>query len=543
MAAPVVPPPIDGDRPAEAPVRWAVFDGTGRLREKSWDIGPEDLETIRALVPADGHSHLSHEGRDGRRWRLALRRLRALPPNPDAEREEDDEEARPSRGEFAPGPASASLFLAAGEPLGPVEGSLRNVGLVLIGLSTGLWLLAAVAGRYYCRRALRPVAAMADAARSMTGWGRYYHLPSPGTGDELEGLAQSFNDLLDRLHHELERQTRFTGDASHQLRTPLTALIGELEVARRRDRSAEDYRQIIDEAHGEALRLREIIESLLFLARAEAEASCPDLRPIDLADWLPRHLRGWSARDRGRDIEADIADAPLRVRAHEPLLGQMLDNLLENAAKYSEPGTPIRVALRREGDVSRALGRGPGRRPGGRRAAARLRAVLPLAPRPAPRPPRRGPRPGGRPPDRRQLRRDRLGRGHLRPRQPVRGPLPRGRRVPGPFPGPRLLSPGAGRDGYPSEFRSSGGSRVGGRGPSEPGAWRRANPSPVRNEPNPRPDEPNPPADRTRAYAFRSPSCGPVLRSHPRGGMLPDNFKKVTPSDYRNSQLCKGFIV
>jgi signal transduction histidine kinase len=343
--------PADEGHGGEAPVRWAVFDGTGRLREKSWDIGPEDLAAIRDLVPTDGHSHLSYEDRDGRRWRLALRRLRALPRPSDAEREEDDEEAPPSRVEFAAGPASAALFLAAGEPLEPVEASLRNVGVVLIGLSTGLWLLAALAGRYYCRRALRPVAAMADAARAMSGWERYYHLPSPGTGDELEGLAQSFNDLLDRLHHELERQTRFTGDASHQLRTPLTALIGELEVARRRDRSAEDYRRVIDEAHGEAIRLREIIESLLFLARAEAEASCPDLRPIDLADWLPEHLRGWSARDRGHDIETDIADAPLRVRAHEPLLGQMLDNLLENAAKYSEPGTPIRVGLRRIGDA------------------------------------------------------------------------------------------------------------------------------------------------------------------------------------------------
>ncbi len=342
-------PAADDDHADEAPVRWAVFDGLGRLAEKSWDLGPEDLAAIRDMIPADGHSHVSYTDRDGRRWRLVLRRLRALPRR-HADQEEDDDDDPPARAEFVPGPSNSSLFIAAGGPLGPVEAGLRNVGLSLIGLSTGLWLLAALAGRYYCRRALRPVAAMADTARLMSISDRRYHLPSPGTGDELEGLAQSFNGLLDRLHHELERQTRFTGDASHQLRTPLTALIGELEVARRRDRSAEDYRQVIDEAHGEALRLREIIESLLFLARAEAEASCPDLRPIDLADWLPGHLRGWSARDRGHDIEAGIESAPLRVRAHEPLLGQMLDNLLENAAKYSEPGTPIRVGLRRVGD-------------------------------------------------------------------------------------------------------------------------------------------------------------------------------------------------
>lgn len=363
-------PQDEGDHGDGAPLGWAVFDAEGRLREQRWDLGRDDLAAILGMVPVDGHSHVSYQGRDGRRWRLALRRLRALPPLPrdrdeDDEDEDEDEKAPPSRGESAPGSANSVLFLAAGGPLGPVEASLRNVALSLIGLSTGLWLLAAVAGRYYCRRALRPVAAMAAVAQAMSVSDRRHHLPSPGTGDELEGLAQSFNGLLDRLHQAIERQARFTGDASHQLRTPLTALIGELEVARRRDRSAEDYRQTIDDVHGEALRLREIIESLLFLARAEAEASCPDLRPIDLAAWLPEHLRGWSGRDRGPDLRAEVAGAPLPVRAHVPLLGQLLDNLIENAAKYSEPSTPILVGLRRAGGSielsveDRGVGLGP----------------------------------------------------------------------------------------------------------------------------------------------------------------------------------------
>lgn len=359
-------PPTDGDR-AEAPLSWAVFDGEGRLRDRRWDLGPDDLAAILAMVPADGHAHLSYTDRDGRRWRLALRRLRALPPAPipDGERDDEDEESPPSRGAFDPAPATSALYLAAGGPLGPVEAALRTVALSLIGLSTGLWLLAAVAGRYYCRRALRPVAAMAASARATSASDRGYHLPSPGTGDELEDLAGSFNGLLDRLHQAMERQARFTGDASHQLRTPLTSLIGELEVARRRERPAEDYRQTLDDVHGEAIRLREIVESLLFLARAEAESTCPDLRPIDLAAWLPGHLRAWSSHERGPDIRADVRAAPLPVRAHAPLLGQLLDNLIENAAKYSEPGTPIVVALDRDGAAvalaveDRGVGLGP----------------------------------------------------------------------------------------------------------------------------------------------------------------------------------------
>ncbi len=346
------------------PVHWAVFDGRGTLLDHSWDLGLGDIAGVLDLIPGSGHSHETFAGLDGRRWRLALRRLR-----PDAKpgegAEADDEEAPPASGKFVPVRGDSALLLVAGERLGPVEATLWNVALSLIGLSTGLWMLAAVAGRYYCRRALRPVAAMAAAAQAMSAAEIGQHLPSPGTGDELEGLAHAFNGLLERLRQALERQTRFTGDASHQLRTPLTALIGELEVARRRDRSAEDYKHVIDDVHGEAVHLREIIESLLFLARAEAESTCPDLRPIDLAAWLPEHLRGWSSRDRGPDIEAHVPDAPLPVRAHAPLLGQLLDNLLENAAKYSEPATAIVVGLRRSGDAvelsveDRGVGLGP----------------------------------------------------------------------------------------------------------------------------------------------------------------------------------------
>ena len=186
----------------------------------------------------------------------------------------------------------------------------------------------------------------------MTAADRDHRLPSPGTGDELDALAGSFNGLLDRLHQEFERQKRFTGDASHQLRTPLTALLGQIEVARRRDRTAEEYERVLDEVHGEAVRLRQIVESLLFMARAETEAERPDLQPLELVSWIHEHLRAWSAHERAADLQEDVqTDAPTWVRVHPHLLGQLLDNLLDNACKYSSPGTPIHVSLWREADV------------------------------------------------------------------------------------------------------------------------------------------------------------------------------------------------
>ena len=123
-------------------------------------------------------------------------------------------------------------MLAAWASLEPVEAEVRSLAAVLPLIALGLWALAAAIGRHFARRALTPLTRMAESARAIpSDDGR---LPSPGTRDELEDFARSFNGLLDRLNVALERQRQFTGQASHQLRTPLAALIAAIEVARRR---------------------------------------------------------------------------------------------------------------------------------------------------------------------------------------------------------------------------------------------------------------------------------------------------------------------
>jgi len=358
--------------PGEGPVSWSVFDGRGALLDHSRTAGTgvEEFSGLVPMAPGTGHRHLPLTTADGRRWRAVVRQLRPdvdpdAPIRPgrragDGESDDDDRGDRDDRVPLPPepglpsaaaaaaaGPDDPTLVLVAAKPLGPVEARLRGVGLTLAGLSAGLWALAAAVGRRLTRRALDPVTRMAIAARAMDprDRDRGQRLPSAGTGDELDDLAHSFNGLLGRMHEALARQARFTGDASHQLRTPLTALITEVEVARRRDRSSEQYRETLDAVHGDALRLRGVIESLLFLARADAEAALPDLQPVDLGDWLAGHLRGRAAGPRACDIVFTPPAAPVRARVHPPLLGELVDNLLDNACKYSPPGTPVTLTL------------------------------------------------------------------------------------------------------------------------------------------------------------------------------------------------------
>lgn len=251
-----------------------------------------------------------------------------------------------ARSRRRPGPFYPSLLLTVSLNVESVGEALGSLVRVLTVLSVGLWLLAAALGGWVCRRALRPVRRMAEAARLIGAAELDQRLPVLDTGDELQDLGDSFNDLLSRLQEAFERQRRFTGDASHQLRTPLAAMLGQIEVALRRDRPADDYRRTLALVRDQAAQLGRIVEMLLFLARADAEAKLPDLQDLDLGGWLETHLLGWSAHPRAGDLRLEVpSGTPRLVRVHPPLLGQLVDNLLENACKYSDPATPIFVRL------------------------------------------------------------------------------------------------------------------------------------------------------------------------------------------------------
>ncbi len=273
--------------------------------------------------------------RDGRPWRMIHRRL----------------VANIGPAGLSPG-KHASLSFTAAVPLGPVRDTLNQLAIVLLCLSLATLLVALALGRAVCRRALAPVARMAAAARGMDAAAFDERLPVAPVNDELADLGKSFNGLLDRLHESFERQRRFTGDASHQLRTPLAAILGQADVALRRDRPAEDYRQALAAVRHQADHLTRIVEALLFLARMEAEAGPPMAERLDLAAWLPEHLRLWASNPRAADLHFDYAAGGLAwIHAPPALLGELANNLLDNALKYSDPGSPVTIRLRREPGV------------------------------------------------------------------------------------------------------------------------------------------------------------------------------------------------
>jgi heavy metal sensor kinase len=297
-------------------VRWAVHEPDGTLVDHSANLRSDEPLTA-----------------DGQSWLVRQRRVEAEGVTT-----------------LAAG-KHRSLVLTVRLSLDPVAATLRSLAMALAALSVMVWLLATLLGRWVARRALAPVTRMAHAARAMTPADPGQRLPSPGTGDELDDLRRAFNDLLCRLHEAFERQRRFTGDASHQLRTPLAAMLGQVEVALRRPRADEEYRDVLAQVQAQAQHLRQIVESLLFLARADAEAGLDALEVIDLRDAVRALAERWSGHARAADLCIDVPADAMPTRTQPLLLGQLLDNLVDNAFKYSEPGTAVVVRLRRDGSA------------------------------------------------------------------------------------------------------------------------------------------------------------------------------------------------
>jgi heavy metal sensor kinase len=308
-------------------VRWRVLDDRGLEVDRSKNLGDP------AVLGEPGSRRDDPKGRP---WRVAHRRLVSSHPAPWASTR------------------SNALLIAAGLPLEPVDRPLKALAVTLPLLSTGLWGLTALVGRRLCRTALAPLTRMAADARSLGAHEPARRLPAVETGDELQDLALAFNGLLDRWQEALERQASFAGDASHQLRTPLTALIGQVDVALRRERPPEEYRRTLARVRDQSDRLRTIIEALLYLARADAEAGLPALEVLELSGWAADQIRRRSEESGGDPDGLRIHPAgSCPVRAHPALLAEVLDNLLDNARDHGRGAGPVEVRIFEEAGWAR----------------------------------------------------------------------------------------------------------------------------------------------------------------------------------------------
>jgi two-component system OmpR family sensor kinase len=206
-------------------------------------------------------------------------------------------------------------------------------------------LLASVGGYFLARRSLAPVAAMGTQAERIGAVNLHDRLAVRNPNDELGRLAQTFNDLLDRLDQSFERQRRFISDASHELRTPVSILRGEAEVALSQlSRSPEEYRESLSVLHEEAQRLARIVEDLFTLTRADAGEYRLAQSDFYLDELVADCVRATRALAQAKSITlVAVTPEEMPVYADEDLLRRMILNLLDNAIKYTPAGGNVSV--------------------------------------------------------------------------------------------------------------------------------------------------------------------------------------------------------
>jgi len=226
----------------------------------------------------------------------------------------------------------------------------------LLLFAPGLLVIAGLVGYGLSRKALMPVDTVTRTARTITGQTLNQRLQPLHTGDELQRLTDTLNEMLERIELAFQRVTEFTADASHELRTPVSLIRTEAELALRRSRGEAEYREALRHILLEAERTTALIEELLALARADSGRQALNIQPLDLRAALQELASGWRqvANVRGLQFSERLLNAELRVLGDASALRRVIDILLDNAFKYT-PAPGGTVSLNAEEANGRAV--------------------------------------------------------------------------------------------------------------------------------------------------------------------------------------------
>ena len=211
--------------------------------------------------------------------------------------------------------------------------------------TTLAFLITALLGYVLLRRGLRPLRRMTAHAADITPARLHRRLDSQDTPVELQPLVDAFNAMLERLDDGYQRLTQFSADLAHEIRTPVGSLMGHCQVALRQTRSVDEYQALLASNLEELERISRLIESILFLARADEVQAVLKRQPLALQDELQR-IAGYFeglAEERQMSIQTS-GDGTLQ--ADPILLRRALSNLVANAIRYADQGSEILVRVK-----------------------------------------------------------------------------------------------------------------------------------------------------------------------------------------------------
>jgi heavy metal sensor kinase len=227
-------------------------------------------------------------------------------------------------------PLSAQLHRLAGE-------------LVVVGLALAAFGLAG--GWFVAGHVLRPIGEISATAQRIAGGDRSTRINLEESDSELGQLAAVLNRTFDKLDHAFEQQVRFTADASHELRTPVSVILTQVQVALSRERSGAEYRETLAACQRAAERMRVLVNSLLELARLDSGEFHLNVEDCDLAKIAANALDLVTPLARQKSAILHSSIESVAIRGDSVKLSQVLVNLLQNAVEHNAPGVEVCLTI------------------------------------------------------------------------------------------------------------------------------------------------------------------------------------------------------
>jgi len=239
-------------------------------------------------------------------------------------------------------------------PLGELQEALDQLGWTLMILMPIGILAAAIGGYAISRHALAPVDSITSTARVITARELGRRLDVPATGDELQRLSETLNAMLDRLEASFRETSRFTADASHELRTPISLIRTAAEIALRSERPAHEYRCALENILHEAERMSGLVQDLLTLVRADAGVDGAQRTPLDLRLLIADMSDSLAALCAPRQLEfrLDLGEGTASVAGDRAALSRLVFILMDNAVHYTPPPGQVSLSLRCSGGTA-----------------------------------------------------------------------------------------------------------------------------------------------------------------------------------------------
>jgi len=230
-----------------------------------------------------------------------------------------------------------------------VEDALNKLFLILIISVPSTLILASLGGQFLAHKALKPVDDITQTARRITSKNLNQRINPPKVKDEISRLIETFNEMISRLDQSFQQMKQFSSDASHELKTPLTILKGEVEVMLRKERTSHEYQQTLKSNLEEINRMSQIVEDLLTLSKADTGEIGLNKEDINLTEILNEVVAQMNrlASSKKLDLSSSNHDENIHLFGDALRLRELFINLIENGIKYTEEGGSIRIFLQK----------------------------------------------------------------------------------------------------------------------------------------------------------------------------------------------------